>query len=100
MEPPLLRVFLLRGILVLLPFAVWFVWRAVARRTGREMGSTPYAWLAAAGAALVALSLIATVVFHPDNRRERYVPGETTASGKVTQGRFEPAPGAPIGPPK
>jgi hypothetical protein len=100
MEPPLLRVLLIRGSLVLAPFAVWFVWRAVARRSGREMGSTPYAWLAAAGAALVVLSLIATVVFHPDNRRERYVPGETTASGSVTKGRFEPAPGAPTGPPK
>ena len=100
MEPPLLRVLLIRGSLVLAPFAVWFVWRAVARRSGREMGSTPYAWLAAAGAALVALSLIATVVFHPDNRHERYVPGETTASGTVTNGRFEPAPNAPVGPPK
>ena len=42
MEPPLLRVFLIRGSLVLLPFAVWFLWRAWARRSGREMGSTPY----------------------------------------------------------
>ena len=55
MEPPLLRVFLIRGSLVLLPFAVWFVWRWWARRSGHEMGSTPYAWLAAAGAVLAGL---------------------------------------------
>ena len=92
MEPPLLRVLILRGILLLLPFAVWVVWRAWARRTGREMGSTPYAWLFAAGALLMGLSLIATVAFHPDNRRDRYVPGEVRPDGTVTPGRFEPQP--------
>jgi hypothetical protein len=100
MEPPLLRIFLIRGSLVLLPFAVWFLWRAVARRSGREMGSTPYAWLAAAGGVLVGVSLIATAIFHTDNRHERYVPGEVTAGGAVTQGHFEKAPSAPAGPPK
>jgi type VI protein secretion system component VasK len=92
MEPPLLRTVLLRLLLIALPFAVWFVWRAWARRSGREMGSTPYAWLFAAGAVLVGLSLIGTVVFHPDNRHERYVPGEVTPGGDVTQGHFEKAP--------
>ena len=95
MEPPLLRVFLLRGILVLLPFAAWILWRAWARRTGREMGSTPYAWLFAAGALLVGLSLLASGLFHTDNRKERYVPGEVTADGTVTPGHFEPQPGKP-----
>ena len=60
----------------------------------------PTRWLAAAGALLVGLSLIGTAVFHPDNRHEAYVPGEATGNGTVTQGRFEPAPGAPTGPPK
>jgi heme A synthase len=92
MERPLLRVFILRGILVLLPFAIWIIWRAWARRTGREMGSTPYAWLFAAGALLVGLSLLAGGLFHTDNRRERYVPGEVTPDGTVTPGRFVPAP--------
>lgn len=90
MELSLLRVVILRGILVLLPFAVWFVWRAWARRTGREMGSTPYAWLFAAGTLLAGLSLIASVAFHPDNRRERYVPGEARPDGSVGPGHFEP----------
>lgn len=91
MESPLLRVVLIRAILVLVPFALWFVWRAVALRSGRQMGATPWAWLAAAGGVLVGLSLIATVAFHPDNRQDRYVPGEVTADGGVTKGRFEKA---------
>ncbi|MDB5462197.1 MAG: hypothetical protein JWP23_586 [Phenylobacterium sp.] len=98
MEPPLLRVVLLRLLLIAVPFVIWFAWRAWARRSGREMGSTPYAWLFAAGALLVGLSLVGTVIFHPDNRHERYVPGEVTAGGAVTQGHFEKAPqpeGAP-----
>lgn len=92
MEPPLLRVVLLRLLLMALPFAIWFIWREVARRSGRPMGSTPYAWLFALGTALVGLSLIGTAVFHRDNRHERYVPGEVTASGAVTPGRFEKVP--------
>jgi nicotinamide riboside transporter PnuC len=92
MERPLLRIVLTRLLLIAAPFVVWFVWRAWARRTGRAMGATPYAWLFAAGAVLVGLSLIGTVVFHSDTRHERYVPGEVTASGEVTQGRFEKAP--------
>jgi len=89
MAPPLLRTGLFRLALIALPFAVWFLWRAWARRSGREMGSTPYAWLVAAGLLLVGLSLIGTVIFHTDNRHERYVPGEVTPSGAVTQGHFE-----------
>jgi hypothetical protein len=85
----LLRVVLLRALLVALPFVVWFVWRAWALRSGRAMGSTPYAWLFAAGMALVGLSLVGTAVFHSDNREDRYVPGEVTAGGQVTKGYFE-----------
>jgi hypothetical protein len=92
MEPPLLRVLGFRALLIALPFAVWFVWAWWARRTGRPMGSTPYAWLFAAGAFLIGLSLVATVVFHPDNRHDRYVPGEVTPSGAVTKGHFEKKP--------
>ena len=77
--------------LVALPFVLWFIWRAYARRTGREMGVTPWAWLFATGAILVGLSLMASVVFHKDNRGERYVPAEVLPDGKVTGSRFEPA---------
>ena len=84
----MLRILLSRAFLVAAPFVVWFVWREVARRTGRPMGSTPWAWLVAVGAALVGLSLMATAVFHGDNRREAYVPAQTRPDGSVTPGRF------------
>ena len=50
----MLRVLILRAALVAAPFVIWFVWRARARRSGREMGSTPFAWLFAAGLAFLA----------------------------------------------
>jgi hypothetical protein len=89
MERPLLRQILIRGALAALPFLLWFLWAAWARRTGRPMGSTPWPWLTAAGAALLGLSLMASVVFHSDNRGERYVPGEARPDGRVTEGHFE-----------
>jgi type VI protein secretion system component VasK len=82
------RVLLTRALLVALPFVVWFVWREVARRTGRPMGSTPWAWLVTVGALLVGLSLMATAVFHADNRRAAYVPAQTRPDGSVAPGRF------------
>jgi hypothetical protein len=85
----LLRLLIERGLLLALPFAAWFVWREVARRTGRPMGSTPWAWLFAAGALLVGLSLMATAVFHIDNRDQTYIPAVTHPDGQVTPGRFE-----------
>ena len=89
MERRLLREFAPRLLLVALPFAAWFAWREVARRTGRAMGSTPWGWLAAAAGVLVGLSLMATALFHEDNRGETYVPGEVTVGGEVTAGHFE-----------
>jgi heme A synthase len=80
---------LFRLALIAVPFLLWFAWRAWSRRTGREMGSTPWGWLVLAGALLLGLSLMATAVFHPDNRGEVYVPAEADASGRVTPGHFE-----------
>lgn len=90
MEARLLRVLLLRLWLVAAPFIVWFVWREWARRTGREMGATPWAWLVGIGAALLGVSLMASVLFHPDNRGQVYVPAEVQADGTLSPGRFEP----------
>ena len=90
MERPLLRIILVRALLMAVPFAAWFAWRAWARRSGREMGSTPFAWLFAAGALLVGASLMLGVAFHPDKRGEVYVPGEAGADGQVSPGHFEP----------
>jgi hypothetical protein len=95
MEPPLAEIIFWRLLLIAAPFAVWFVWGVWARRTGRAMGSTPWAWLAAAGLVLVGLSLVATALFHTDNRRGVYVPGQVTSDGNVSKGYFEKAPPAP-----
>ena len=83
------RILILRGILFLAPFAAWFLWQAWARRTGRPMGSTPWVWLVAAAAVLVGLSLMATAIFHTDNRGETYVPAEPRPDGSVAEGHFE-----------
>ena len=83
---------LTRLVLLALPFAVYFAWRRVARRSGREMGSTPWAWLVAAGLVLVGLSLMLSVVFHGDNRTQIYVPAEAQPGGRVTGGDYRDAP--------
>ena len=80
---------LLRILLVAVPFVLWFAWREVARRTGRPMGATPWAWLFAAGALLFGLSLMTMTLFREDNRGERYVPAEVTSGGEISPGHFE-----------
>ena len=91
LEAPLLRIVLTRALLVALPFAIYFLWAVIARRSGRAMGATPWGWLTAAGCLLVGLSLMATVALHPDNRGEGYVPAQAHAGGKVTPAQFDPA---------
>ena len=88
MEPPLLRLFLLRAILIALPFAVWLVWREIARRRGRELGTTPWAWLLAAGLVLFGLSLLATPLLQPSHQGETYVPAEVGEGGRVGDPAF------------
>ena len=83
------RVLLTRLILFLLPFAGWFIWSWIAKRTGRPMGATPWTWLGVAGALLAAASLMGTALFQDDNRAETYVPAETGPDGSVTPGHFE-----------
>ena len=84
-----------RLLLVATPFAVWFAWGWWAKRTGREMGATPWAWLATAGLVLVGLSLVATALFHPDRRHVTYVPGQVQSDGSVSKGYFKDTPAAP-----
>jgi type VI protein secretion system component VasK len=83
------EVLLTRLLLFTLPFAIWFIWREIARRTGRPMGSAPWTWLIAAGGALVAVSLLASVILQSDNRADTYVPAQVGADGHVQPGRFE-----------
>ena len=94
----LLRIVLLRLLIFATPFAVYFVWRDVARRTGRPMGSTPWTWLVAAGALLAALSLIVTAVAPRGRNTGRYVPAEARPDGTVAPGRFAAPKAAPGGP--
>ncbi len=89
MERRLLRELAPRLLLMAAPFVIWFVWREVALRTGRPMGSTPWTWLVAIAGGLLAVSLLATGLFHGDNRGETYVPAEVEAGGHVAPGHFE-----------
>lgn len=88
MEPRLLKVFLIRLAIFAIPFVVYFVWREIARRSGRAMGSTPWAWLVGAGALLAALSLMSSVAFPRGPNTGVYVPAEAGANGAVTPGHF------------
>jgi hypothetical protein len=82
-------VLLLRAALMALPFALWFAWRAWARRNGREPGDTPWAWLIGAAGLLLGLSLMATAAFHKDTRDMILVPGEVGPDGRVGQSHYE-----------
>jgi len=82
----LLRFALLRIVLALLPLIVWFVWADIARRRGKPMGATPWAWLIGAGLVLMILSLAATAVFTPRAQDAAYVPVEVGADGRVIPG--------------
>lgn len=64
----------MRAVVFALPFAAWFAWSWIARRGGRQVGPAPWTWLFAAGAALTALSLMATVVFDDDRGAAHYAP--------------------------
>lgn len=86
----MLRLLLSRALLIALPFAVYWLWRQWALRSGREMGATPWGWLAGAGLLLAGLSLMATVAFEGDNRGRTYVPAEAHPGGAVTPGGFAP----------
>lgn len=86
----MLRLFLLRAALIALPFAAWLVWREIARRQGREIGATPWAWLLAAGLVLFGLSLLATPLLQPTHRGETYAPAEVGPDGRVGEPRFSP----------
>ena len=86
----MLWLFASRVLLIALPFLVYFVWREVARRHGREMGATPWTWLGAAGLLLLGLSLMATVFFREDTRGKTYVPAQAEPGGRVRPSEFGP----------
>ena len=89
MERPLARLILVRLLIFAAPFVAYAVWREVARRSGRPMGSTPWTWLVIVGATLAALSLVATALVPHGVDHGRYVPAQTRADGTVAPGHFE-----------
>ena len=84
------RILAIRLAIFALPFAGWWIWRLFARRSGRDAGATPWAWLIGGGALLTALSLVVTAVFPAGPDTGTYVPGQVTAGGAVTEGHFVP----------
>ena len=87
----MIRMMLLRGLLVALPFVAWFAWSWWARRTGRTVPPAPYAWLFLGGMALMAVSLFATALVGDEHIDDVYVPAEVV-DGRVVEGRFEERP--------
>ena len=83
-----MRVWILRAVLIALPFAAWYLWARLrpARWEGR---APPYPWLFLAGIALVAASTGATVLLREDNRDAVYVPAEVQPDGSISEGRFQ-----------
>lgn len=92
----MLRIILIRSVLVATPFVIWFVWREWARRNGREMGATPWSWLVAAAAVMVAASMLILPLFHDEGGGGRYVPAETLPDGRVVPGHYAQQPSSKI----
>ena len=90
----MIRLWLLRAVLIALPFVAWFGWKKLA---GRHEARLPFVTLFLIGIALAGGSVVATVLLHDDNRADRYVPAEASESGEVTPGRFEELPAPPPG---
>ena len=92
----MIRLMLLRGLLVALPFVAWYVYASVLRRTGREPPRAPYAWLFLGGMALMASSLFATALLGDEHTDDVYVPAEVREDGRVLPPRYETAREKPV----
>jgi hypothetical protein len=104
MEPPLLKAILERVVLFFVPIALGYLWRwategraktapqpriATAEPRPPGMRRQTLLWLAAAGAVLVAASLIGGVLLPHAPDRPVYVPAEVQPGGDVSPGHFE-----------
>ena len=98
----MLRVFFTIVLPLLLPTALYLVWLRVARWSpgGTPQGSQPgeavswaalpWVWLAAAGAALLALVLVVVTVHFGTSQSGTYVPPHSE-NGRIVPGHIEPA---------
>jgi hypothetical protein len=82
----MIRIWLLRAVLIAVPFAAWYVYTRFV--PAEERRAPPWPWLLLAGVALVAASTVVTVLVREDNRDAVYVPGEVQPDGSVSEGRF------------
>ncbi len=78
----------MRLLLFAIPFAAYFIWREMRRRSGKAVGNVPWLWLIAAGMMVAAISLIGAAAFHTGGTGQ-YVPAQARSDGSVTPGRYE-----------
>jgi tellurite resistance protein TehA-like permease len=83
----MIRLWLLRAVLVALPFVAWYVWTRFV--PPERVRPPPWPWLLLAGIGLVGASTVATVLIREDNREQVYIPGEVQPDGSISEGRFE-----------
>jgi hypothetical protein len=79
---------LVRVLLFSLPFAAYFIWRALRVRSGHRVRPPPWLWLMAAGVMVTAVSLIAAAAFHTGGTGQ-YVPAQARPDGSVAPGHYE-----------
>lgn len=88
------RLILIEAILFLIPFALYFVWRAVLERkeaaTGGRFNERPWQMLIVAGGVLAIGGLIAFAVIGSGRGDSVYIPAYVE-DGRVVPGRFVPA---------
>lgn len=82
---------ILRGLLLILPLALYLLWRRWEARRGRGVRdrATPWAMLAVAGLMLVVLSLVASTLFDGGRPGSIYRPTTVESDGTVVPGGFE-----------
>ena len=81
---------ILRALLLVLPLALYLLWRRwEARRGAARDRATPWALLAVAGLMLVVLSLIASTLFDGGRPGSIYRPTTVERDGTTVPGGFE-----------